>query len=212
MFHPAAVGPGDRLVLDEPVDPWGVAGGERDRVHHAIDESEAGGGGHRIGAHLFVVEVVVVRRPFGDDHLRGGQQPVGVVGAWVREHNETSEIGCPQVVEPTGVDPDLLRPLDRLLVYQLAESRVIADRARAEQFRHLVVVLARLRDDRHAGRDRPGLDQAGRAEPRRTTAHACRHGVDRHVRFGRRRPPDGGVQPRRGRTQPGGTATEARSA
>ena len=116
------------------------------------------------------------------------------------------------MVEPTGVDPDLLRPLDRLLVYQLAESRVIADRARAEQFRHLVVVLARLRDDRHAGRDRPGLDQAGRAEPRRTTDHACRHGVDRHLRFGRRRPPDGGGQPRRGRTQPGGTATEARSA
>jgi hypothetical protein len=49
------------------------------------------------------------------------------------EHHQTSEIGGPHAVELSGVDPDLLSPVDQAVVGLFAEGYVVTNRRRAVQ-------------------------------------------------------------------------------
>ena len=70
----------------------------------------------RVGAQLDLVDVVVVGGPLRHDALRRRQQPVGIVGGRVGEHDQAAEPAGAQPVELSRIDADLRGPVDEPVV------------------------------------------------------------------------------------------------
>ena len=167
------------------------------RIDDRVEQRQPRPDDPRVGSQLDLVDVVVVGRPLRHDAFRRRQQAVGVARRGVREHDQAPEVARPQAIEVVGVDPDLLGPGDEPLVDLLAQRRVVADRARAEELRHRLLVPASSGSTSCA---RPPPRAARAERPRRRGAQAGGAGEDRGGR--RRRPAPAASRPARAHGAP----------
>ena len=107
-----------------------------------------------MGAGGGVLAEVVVDRELRRHAAGRGQQPVGVVGVGVGQHQQAAVVGLAELLQLPGVDADLLGPADQPLVDLPAQGGIVAQVRRAVQVGELAALLAAL----------PGAEEAGGRE------------------------------------------------